>query len=188
MLKKSLFLTIILAASFSESSELSSFAKRDLPSPLCQEVGNLSFNMSSSGLSNGTTPMSCPKSTTSQSPLIQIPNLMPLSIDSLKSNLINHEQETREEIAQNSILSLMALNKKSAEQASKKIQKKQKLQTEIIKARRAAVRQIRETYPSCELDDTQVCPRTNELFYTKSGRTVPAFFDIFKRNPEDFTN
>jgi hypothetical protein len=184
MLKKSLFCTLIFAASHLQSSYL-----QNPPSPLCQDFKNLSFDCASSSnllsghlSSSNATPCVCPKLTRSPlpSPLFEGQFSISISIDII----IYNEQEAREEIAQKAILATTALHQafKAEKRALKKKAQEQAIQVEIMKARKKAVRELRELYPYCTLDATQLCPKTGELFYTKSGITVGGIDDIFKRN------
>ena len=189
MLKKSLFLAIAFSASYSQSSFLQSSYQQNPPSPLCQEFKNMSFdNLSSSNLysnnlsSSNATPCVCPKATRSFSPSPLFEGQFSISISS--DIIINSEQEAREEITKRALVVTTTLHQafKAEKIALKKHRKEQILQAEIIKARKQAVRDLRELYPSCTLDKTQLCPKTGELFYTKSGITVGGIDDIFKRN------
>ncbi|MCX5923015.1 MAG: hypothetical protein NTU89_00435 [Candidatus Dependentiae bacterium] len=189
MLKKSLFLAIAFSASYSQSSFLQSSYQQNPPSPLCQEFKNMSFdNLSSSNLysnnlsSSDATPSLRQRKMHSFSPSPLFEGQSPISISS--DIIIYNEQETREEITKGALVVTATLHQafKAEKNALKKHRKEQTLQAEIIKARKQAVRDLRELYPSCTLDKTQLCPKTGELFYTRSGITVGGIDDIFERN------
>lgn len=100
--------------------------------------------------------------------------------------LSGQEQEARTIINANQekdIFELFATqqSKKSAIIAKRKAQKEMNRQQYLIAQRLAAIQAYQQAHPGCKLSNTHLCPVTNELFYTKTGRTCINPDDLFLR-------
>jgi len=104
------------------------------------------------------------------------------------NNLLSNEEIKRMILTNNAHTAFIALiitakpEKTTILQKERTLKKDQKLQTKIMACRKDAVQALRELYPHCALDKTQICPVTGEIFDIRTYQTVSSAHGLFARN------